>query len=94
MIIKDYSEESKLCLEASGWQPIDTAPRDGTLLWVYVAPYSGLPGFQTTCAYHPDAGFCADELREVTHWKPLTLRNRLMIVLTKLLRKNHITKAQ
>lgn len=58
------------------WKPIETAPKDGTVVWVYVAARSEgvqeeLPAFQTCCAYHPDAGWCADELREVTHWMPL-----------------------
>ena len=50
------------------WQPIETAPKDGSAVWVYVAPRDGLEGFQTMCRWHPDAGWCADELREVTHW--------------------------
>jgi hypothetical protein len=53
------------------WQPIETAPRDGTTVQVYLPPKDGLPGFVTTCAWHPDAGWCADELREITHWAPL-----------------------
>lgn len=53
------------------WQPIETAPRDGTEVWVYVAAAHGLPSFECMCAYHEDAGWCADELREVTHWQPL-----------------------
>lgn len=56
---------------ADGWQPIETAPRDGTTVWVYVAARQGLPAFQTWCAYHPEAGWCADELRPITHWVPL-----------------------
>ena len=51
------------------WRPIDTAPLDRPV-WVYVAEYEGLPSFQTACAWHPDAGWCADELRPVTHWMP------------------------
>ena len=57
--------------DTAAWQPIETAPRDGTLVWVYTAERDGLPAFQGPCAYHPDAGWCADELREVTHWKPM-----------------------
>lgn len=52
------------------WRPIKEAPQDGSIQWVYVAPRNGLPGFQCKCAYHPDAGWCADELREVTHYRP------------------------
>lgn len=55
----------------NGWLPISIAPTDGTEVWVYVAPRDGLKGFQCVCAYHPDAGWCADELRHVTYWRPL-----------------------
>lgn len=50
------------------WQPIETAPTDGTVVWVYTAANYDLPAFQGPCAYHPDAGWCTDELRIVTHW--------------------------
>ena len=53
------------------WYPIATAPKDGTVVWVYVAERDLLPAFQCICSYHPDAGWCVDELREVTHWRPL-----------------------
>lgn len=61
------------------WQPISTAPRDGTRVWLYVAgdtcgwedPAMHLPPFQCEAAYHPEAGWCVDELREATHWRPL-----------------------
>ena len=61
------------------WQPIDTAPKDGTEVLVYAAEYPGdllvdgepLPAFITICAYHADAGWCVCELREVTAWMPL-----------------------
>jgi len=54
-----------------GWRPIETAPTDGTPVWTYTAEREGLPAFQSTCAYHPDAGWCTDELRYVTHWRPM-----------------------
>ena len=57
--------------EAALWQPIETAPRDGTLVIVRTNFVEGLPAFTTCCAYHPDAGWCVDELREPTHWRPL-----------------------
>jgi len=46
--------------DAHGWQPIETAPRDGTVVWVYTAEREGLPAFQSRCAWHPDA--CRDPL--------------------------------
>lgn len=52
------------------WQPIETAPEDGTVVWVYLAAYDGLPAFACECAFSEIAGWCADELRTVTHWKP------------------------
>lgn len=60
-------------MKDSGWQPIETAPKDGTRVWVYVSPDAELEGFQTVCAYHKDAGWCADLVRVVTHWMPLPL---------------------
>jgi hypothetical protein len=53
------------------WRPIETAPTDGTVVLVFAEERQGLPAFQCTAAYHEDAGWCVDELREVTHWMPL-----------------------
>lgn len=53
------------------WRPISEAPKDGTVVLVWAAPFQDLPGFQSTASYHPDAGWCVDELREVTHFLPL-----------------------
>ena len=55
-----------------GWQPITTAPQTGEVVWTYTSAAHGLPAFQGPCAHHPDAGWCTDELREVTHWVPLS----------------------
>ena len=62
----------RLCdaLAAHQWQPIETAPRDRPAI-VWAAPHEGLPGFVTWCQWTPCAGWCADELRVVTHWMPL-----------------------
>ncbi len=49
---------------------MDAAPQD-ELLNVYAAPRDGLKGFVTSCRWHPDAGFCVDELRYVVAWKRL-----------------------
>ena len=50
------------------WKLIKDAPEDGTVVWVYCPPAHGLPELQCACAYHPDAGWCVDELRYTTHW--------------------------
>ena len=55
----------------SPWRLIETAPTDGTVVLVFAAERDGLAAFQCTAAYHEDAGWCVDELREVTHWMPL-----------------------
>ena len=65
--------EIERLLREREWQPIETAPRDGTNVWVYAAPFQDLPGFQCRYGYHPEGGWCVDELREVTHWQPLLL---------------------
>lgn len=53
------------------WQPIETAPKDGTLFLAWAPSLHGLPAMYSLCAWHPDGGFCIDELREVTKWQPL-----------------------
>ncbi len=55
----------------SRWQPIDTAPKDGTLFLAWAPGVFDLPAMFSLCAWHPDAGFCIDELRVATHWMPL-----------------------
>ena len=56
---------------ARQWQPVATAPKDGTHVLIYASPRDGLEGFQTVAAYHDDAGWCVCELRYATHWMPL-----------------------
>lgn len=53
------------------WLPIRFAPQNGSSIWAYTAASHGLPAFQGVCSYHPEAGWCTDELREVTHFVPL-----------------------
>jgi hypothetical protein len=48
-----------------------SAPRDGSLFLAWAPADHGLPAMHSLCAWHPDAGFCVDELREPTHWMPL-----------------------
>ena len=38
---------------------------------VYAPPAHGLPEIYTRAAFHPEAGWCVDELREVTHYRPI-----------------------
>ena len=67
------SERAEL-LAAVAWRDIATAPRDGREIIAYSQDVSGTTGlnpFVSLCAWHPDAGFCTCELREVTHWMPL-----------------------
>ena len=66
-----WNERLNASQSAELWMPIATAPRDGTAVLVYVAEREGLSAFQCVCAWHEDAGWCADELRPVTHWRPL-----------------------
>jgi hypothetical protein len=56
---------------SAGWLPIDSAPKDGTEIIVYCPPAHGLNHMASVCAWHEDAGFCVDELREPSLWIPL-----------------------
>jgi hypothetical protein len=59
------------------WAPIATAPRHGLVeVW---ADCEGLGGFITRAEWHPDAGWCVDELREVTHWRPIERQPRFIL---------------
>ncbi len=62
------------------WQEMETAPTDGSIVLVYAPPpdpekwhetVCGLPAIICTAAYHEDAGYCVDDIREPTHWRPL-----------------------
>ena len=50
------------------WKPISTAPTDGSVVVVYTPERDGFRSMVSLCAYHEDAGWCTDELREPTHW--------------------------
>jgi hypothetical protein len=54
--------------EENSWRPISTAPKDREIE-VRCPPREGLPELISKCLWHPDAGFCVDELREATHWR-------------------------
>lgn len=54
------------------WRDIGTAPEDvKKKVLVYAPEREGLPAIICPCAWHPDAGFCVDEIRIVTHWMSL-----------------------
>jgi hypothetical protein len=65
-------------METQKWQPIATAPKDGTLILVCVDAHY-LPKTACWATYHPnaagkatwrDAPICGDKLAP-THWMPL-----------------------
>jgi hypothetical protein len=64
-------ERTADALRDDGWQPIETAPQDGTHVLIYAGERAGLPAFQCVAAYHPDGGWCVDELRYAVAWQPL-----------------------
>lgn len=63
-------ERFRETMPSATWQPITTAPRER---WIEVLcpAREGLPQLISKCKWHPDAGFCVDELRETTHWREL-----------------------
>ena len=69
-----------LAADREAWEPMETAPTDGSTVIVYAPPpdpekwhetVCGLPAIICTAAYHEDAGYCVDDIREPTHWRPL-----------------------
>lgn len=50
------------------WQPIETAPKDGTEIVVYAPAYQDPKPLASLCAWHESAGFCIDELRQPAFW--------------------------
>ena len=78
MIISTNSEPHAVPFGGSdcsaGWMPIETAPKDGSEIVVYCPDIHGLGHMASLCAWHADAGFCVDELREPKFW--MTLPNR------------------
>ena len=62
------------------WQPIETAPRDGTRVLVYARldppekwheALRDIPPVMAVASWHPDGGWCVCEVRDATHWMPL-----------------------
>ena len=52
------------------WLPIESAPKDA---WIFVltGACQGLAPIISLCHWHPDAGFCVDELRSPVAWQPV-----------------------
>ena len=50
--------------------PMELAPKDCPIL-VCAAAREELIGFWAAVQWHPDAGFCVDEIRNETAWLPL-----------------------
>jgi hypothetical protein len=55
--------------DTTGWQPIETAPRDGTkfLCWVPRGPYEGISINRWKEGYW----WCTSRANPPTHWMPL-----------------------
>lgn len=68
LIMADEAIEA--CAELNPWQPIESAPKDREIL-VFAPSYDGLRSLRQISKYHPDAGYCIDELRHPTHWQEL-----------------------
>jgi uncharacterized small protein (DUF1192 family) len=61
---------AELAAQPMHWVQVDDAPaewQDGRVLFYYAPEREGLPELFGHVAYHPDAGWCVDELREVSH---------------------------
>ena len=76
----DAMRAALLAADAAAWEPMETAPTDGSTVIVYAPSpdpekwhetVCGLPAIICTAAYHEDAGYCVDDIREPTHWRPL-----------------------
>ncbi len=79
-IFKRDMRAALLAADREAWEPMETAPTDGSTVIVYAPPpdpekwhetVCGLPAIICTAAYHEDAGYCVDDIREPTHWRPL-----------------------
>lgn len=53
----------------SGFSPVDEHTPKDRLIDVFAPGVYGLPFMVTHCQWHPDAGYCVDELRSPTHWR-------------------------
>lgn len=59
-----------------GWQPIETAPRDGTWVWAFWPVQNGCDQQRVTCWVADEEGGWMDaadyvDWTQPTHWQPL-----------------------
>lgn len=70
-MVQTYAQDNgSVTANSSPWQPIETAPKDRAIL-VWAPGRDGLSPLHSVCIWHPDAGFCIDELREPKYWMHL-----------------------
>lgn len=50
------------------WKPIADAPKDGTLIFVYLAKKGEFSPSITCTVYHKDAGWWSSEISDATHF--------------------------
>ena len=62
------------------WEPISTAPKNREII-VFCLGTEGLNDLVSFCKWHPEAGFCVDELREPVAWTEHPLRTIIKGVL-------------
>lgn len=62
-------------LEQSQWRPIESAPKDGTVLVWLSEPHKSMNSNVGVALFHPNVrfinGLFAHDLPEPTHWMPL-----------------------
>lgn len=67
--VVEAKARQRALLGNEGWNyDMANAPHDRPLI-VSTNSVEGLPAFTTHCQWHPDAGFCVCELREVIAWR-------------------------
>lgn len=71
-VSQDFIEDIRAVLAERTWQPIETAPKDGTRLLLYGFPDGAFTGEWEFDSWRMEPGFEAvDRDRWPTHWMPL-----------------------
>lgn len=58
----------KILEKYNTWEPIESAPKDGTLVWLLVARDRELPEFIILDKWDSIGGWCVDLVQNATHW--------------------------